>query len=117
MQATHDDELPRIGRPRKNPAGTKLENFMLWPQHMEIVGQWMDALGLSKSEALRCIIDAAVKPQGTRAKGAVRRIQKASAAQTLAHLESRNTLDHEAERRAKRALAARKRRAAARGSK
>lgn len=104
--------VPVSGRPRVNPEGSKIENFMVWPQHMQTIQRWMDTYDLNKSEALRCIIDAAVAPDNNRARSVVRRAQAQAAENAEQYLSARNTPDIVAQRKAKKAAAARAMRAA-----
>lgn len=103
-------------RPRINPEGTHLEAFSLWPETMAVVKNWMDTHGMNKSEALRAILLASPPPTARAAKRATKTIQQVVATTRQASLPEWERAKRAAEKRVRRATAARKRRAAERAA-
>jgi hypothetical protein len=67
------------GRPRKNPQGTSLEAFTLWPEHIATIERYMHTHAMGKSEALRAILTQAPAPGAPAAKRAATALRYASA--------------------------------------
>ncbi len=103
--------IPVAGRPKESPEGAATEAYLLWPEHLQKLQQWADHYGLSKSEALRAMIECTSPVGGRQANCMVRRAQRLREKLKQEYLDKRNTPEKLAARRAQRALEQRLRRA------
>lgn len=103
--------IPSAGRPKDSLPGSVTTAYLLWPEHLQTLDAWAEHYDISKSEALRAIIECASPLGGRQANRTVRRAKVLRARLKEEYIAARNTPEIIAARRAARALEQRERRA------